>query len=339
MGGGVNVEEFWAPWEAEASSFDEVSDLIYGLFDKWSKKGRVFAWRGQTDASWPLHSSLYRRLCWSSSSPFSPQEVDMAQAERRILADLHRWGLHMGEYGRLSVMGQLAVLQHYGAPTRLIDVTFNPWIGLWFAVEDKPADDGVTADVDVRLFAIDVTDRLINERDESHRVWEDNLHFPWPNPTGPKASPKDRRMYRAWITDVLAWRPPHFHPRIAAQNGGFLLGGVPATGAVVWPRSTISGDGVWPIDDVRRATSVPLRVHKLGAEAGGPSADAMFTIRIKARAVAETRKRLQELCGYQHSTIYPDYIGFAAFGTPQLRAAPPTGLPFGSQLPLTLSVS
>ena len=48
----------------------------------------------------------------------------------------------------------------------------------------------------------------------------------------------------------------------------------------------------------------------------------MYTIRIKAEAIPETRKRLQGLFGYQHSTIYPDYIGFAALGTPQLRMTP-----------------
>ena len=318
----MNVEDFWAPWEAEASSFDQVSDLIYGVFEKWSKRGRLFAWRGQTNAAWPLHSSLYRRLCWSSAALASPQEIDMAEAERRVLADLHRWGLHMGEYGRLSVMGQMAVLQHYGAPTRLIDITFNPWIGLWFAVEEKPTDGFPPPAVDVRLFAFDVTERLINERGESHRFWEDDLHFPWPTPAGPQATAEHKAAYRDWITGVLAWRPPHFHPRIAAQNGGFLLGSVPATGAVVWPRSTVPADGRWAIDEVRRATSVSLRVHKLGAEAGGPSGGAMYTIRIKAEAIPETRKRLQGLFGYQHSTIYPDYIGFAALGTPQLRMTP-----------------
>jgi hypothetical protein len=67
----------------------------------------------------------------------------------------------MGECGRLSVMAQLALLQHYGAPTRLIDVTFNPWIGLWFAVEQKWKDGLPQPDKDVRLIAIDVTRKIV----------------------------------------------------------------------------------------------------------------------------------------------------------------------------------
>jgi hypothetical protein len=34
------------------------------------------------------------------------------------------------------------------------------------------------SEVDGRLFAIDITDRLINERGE-YRGWEDELHRPW----------------------------------------------------------------------------------------------------------------------------------------------------------------
>ena len=132
--------EFWAPWEAVVDTFERVQAKIYGVFEKWSKRGSVFAWRGQVNAAWPLHSSLFRRLSWSFGTP---KEMELATAEREILADVHQWGLHMGEYGRLSVMNQLAILQHFGAPTKLIDITFNPWIGLWFAVQERPAREGL----------------------------------------------------------------------------------------------------------------------------------------------------------------------------------------------------
>ena len=314
------AERFWMPWEATADSFERVRELIHGVFDRWSAEGRVFAWRGLADARWALHSSLYRRALWTSTAAKAPKEADLYAAEGRILVDLHRWGLHMGEFGRLSILSQLAVLQHYGAPTRLIDVAFNPWIGLWFAVEQQ-WDNGVPRpDVDARLFAIDVTDRLINENDR--RSWEDDFRRPWPRPVGKDSEEEHKANYREWTTQVLAWRPPHFHPRLAAQNGGFILGGVPTTGVLAWPKSTLPADGRWKIDEVRRAVSVPLRVHKLEATAGGPSADAVYTVRITASAVSEVRRRLQELFGYRHSTIYPDYTGFASFGTPKLKSSP-----------------
>lgn len=317
----MNVEEFWGPWEAEAETFDDVSAHIYDVSEKWP--GRLFAWRGQTDASWPLHSSLYRRLCWSKATQ-TPREPDLLEAERKVLADLHRWGLHMGEYGRLSVTHQLAMLQHYGAPTRLVDITFNPWIGLWFAVQSRQADGADLPATDTRLFAFDVTDRLINERGDEYRSWEDDLRIPWPRRPENGAGPQEREAYKAWTTSVFAWRPPRFHPRLAAQNGGFLFGGVPATGGqIYWPKSTQANAARWTIDEVRQATSLPLRMHKLEAAAGAPPAGAMYTVRIKAAGVTPIRKRLQDLFGYEPLTLYPDYTGFAEFGTPSLRRTPP----------------
>lgn len=317
----MNVAEFWAPWEVTVDSFDGIQDEVYRIFEKWSERGRTFAWRGQMDAAWPLHSSLYRRLSWSTAGAV-PKESDLAAQEREILADVHRWGLHMGEYGRLSVMNQLAMLQHYGSPTRLIDITFNPWIGLWFAVQSRSIDQ-TSPQPDVRVFAFDVTDRLINERDAELREWEDGLQVPWPRPVPQNAGTAAAASYRQWVTTAYAWRPPRFHPRLAAQNGAFLLGGVPSTGVMVWPKTSSAADGKWSIDEVRQATSVSMRVHKLGAEAGGPQSDAMYTIRIAAGAVEEIRRRLEELFGYRPLSIYPDYPGFSDFGTPGLRRTPP----------------
>jgi hypothetical protein len=322
----MDILAFWKPWEEEASSFSAVRDLIDRVFKKWSARGRLFAWRGQVDAAWALHSSLYRRILWTSSAQTAPLETHLYEHEDRILKEVHRWGLHMTQWGRLSVLSQLAVLQHYGAPTRLIDITFNPWIGLWFAVQEKTEDAETTfEDRDGRLFAIDVTDRLINE-DDACRQWEDCRRRPWPSPPTESTTSPDLTKYREWTTRVHAWRPPHFHPRIAAQNGGFIFGGVPASsgphGPVQWPKGPAASQGKWLIDEVRQTTSVALRVHRLVSTAGGPSRDAVYTIRIRAEAKSEIRKWLQSLFGYQHATLYPDYTGFAAFGTPKLRSHP-----------------
>ena len=52
----------------------------------------------------------------------------------------------------------LAVLQHHGVPTRLIDVTSNPMTALWFAVEEHwPREAGEPRRSPGVLFAIDVS--------------------------------------------------------------------------------------------------------------------------------------------------------------------------------------
>lgn len=311
----MTPRDFWAPWEEEAKSFDDILKTIHDEFDDWSKSGRVFAWRGQVDADWALHSVLYRRIQWTDGSP--PKEERVRSVEKEILKRAHQWSLHMSNHGRLSILNQLAILQHYGSPTRLIDITFNPLIGLWFAVEEQWRNGSqVNEDKDGRLFAFDVTDRLINE-DDSRRDWADKLEAPW------KEVPK-----REWTTSTFAWHPPRLDHRIAAQNGGFLFGGVPNSTntngkSFQWPRTSAPKDGKWRIEDVRSSVSVPIRFHKINK--GGPgisSANPAYTFRIKAAAKREIRNRLQQLYGYTHSTIYPDHPGFSTNGYPSLKTQP-----------------
>jgi hypothetical protein len=316
----VDPEDFFRPWESTVDSFDAINEKLTKLFEKWVKDyDRVFAWRGVVDARWPLHSSLYRRALWTSTRVIAPDEAVIREWEGEVLTAVHRWGLHNGERGRLSVLSQLATLQHFGAPTRLIDVTMNGYIGLWFAVQPVFKDGvRVEEETDGRLFAIDVTDRLINEDDEL-RDWEDANHRPWKS--------EDPNWQRKWCKQTWAWRPPAFEARIAAQNGAFLIGGVPRTGiGRNWPRGPGGGSGSWPQDEVRRCTSVPLRFHVAEPKAGGVPPEGgqpAYTFRIKAEAKVEIRERLRTLFGYQHSTIYPDFPGFSDYAEPHLRTSKP----------------
>lgn len=254
------------PWESKIDSFANIDALLTKLSERWIGQNRQFAWRGVVDAKFALHSSLYRRLLWDRdangiSDP--PDEAALDKAEGEILAETHRWGLHNGPQGRLSILNQLAALQHFGAPTRLIDVTLNAYIGLWFAVEKDDDRDG-------RLFAIDITSKLINEQ-SGLRDWEDRMDRPWSDIT------EDR-----WTGETFAWRPPPFERRIAAQNGAFLFAGVPKTRPGFQVPKRPSGGRTWPRDQVRQTTSLPLRFHKADPRAGGVRASGApaYTFRI-----------------------------------------------------------
>lgn len=320
--------DFWSPDEEAVSSFAQLLEVIEQVFARGAQQGRTFAWRGHVDAGWGLSSALYRRLSWTLTH--TPLERDLYRREGEILKEFHQWGLHMTVgTGRLSILNQLANLQHYGAPTRLIDVSFNSWVGAWFAAEQKYSNGRkIMDDVDGRIFAIDVTDSLINEID-SHRAWEDELRRPWR--TGhPGSKPsiswseEQKNQYKDWCAEVVAWRPPHFNGRIAAQNGGFIIGGVPlSTGRDNTPNQWPKRDrGYWSIEDVRKATSVSLHPNKLRSRQGRVSGSAVYTIRVEANAKQEVRQRLKSLFGYEHRTIYPDLPGFAEFGTPTLKRMP-----------------
>jgi hypothetical protein len=193
--GGRLVDAFFAPWERRVDSFEAINERITNVFQRWVREeGRLFAWRGVVNASWPLHSALYRRILWTRRPEDTPPLEDaVATVEGDVLKSVHRWGLHDGARGRLSVLGQLAALQHFGAPTRLLDVTMNAYIGLWFAVQREYRNGVPVPDADEtdgRLFAVDITDRLINEIDPpeeqvddetwtAHRAWEEEHSRPW----------------------------------------------------------------------------------------------------------------------------------------------------------------
>ena len=298
-----DATEFWRDWEIVIDGFEMSWAQIRRIRRRWPS--RLFAWRGQPDASRPMQSSLYRRLLWKDSTGAPPTERAFLEEEQQVVADAHRWGLHVGDHGRLSMLNQLAMLQHYGAPTRLIDITFNPLIGLWFAVQSDDL-------CDARLFAVDVTNRLINEMPEKS-TWEDDSVLPWISDN------------EQWTARTLAWRPGRLDHRIAAQNGGFLFGGVPSTvrPTTVWPKRPDDANDRWRIDDVRRSISVPLRMHKLAASRGAPPEGAAYTWRVNAAAKASIRSILDEDFGYRPATIYPDYPGFTAHGTTALPTRPP----------------
>lgn len=314
----MNPEDFWKPFELEISSFEDLQTILGQVMEKAVANNRRFAWRGQSDASWGLHASLPRRLRLTLGK--TVLEDDLAKREGQILADVHRWGLHASHAtGRLSILGQLAMLQHYGAPTRLLDITFNAWVGTWFAVEQKWSNGEVRYEqTDARLFAVDVTDRLINEQDD-RRTWEDAFARPWTSSNSQQVSRKE------WTTTVFAWRPPSLDGRIAAQNGGFLFGGVPMTEKPDNKRfqlpKTSTGTEKWSIDEIRQATCIAIRPNDFNAAKGAKSSTgALYSFRIKAAAKGKIRDRLERLFGYRHSTIYPDYTGFASFGTPDLKS-------------------
>lgn len=307
------VSNFFEPFERVVDDFDAINDSLTGVFQQRIAEGSTFAWRGAVNAGWPLHSSLYRRLCWTTSSVKAPKEPALRKIEDEVLVAAHQWGLHNGARGRLSVLEQLATLQHFGAPTRLVDVSLNAYVGLWFAVEEQYENGDSSPDVDGRLFAIDITDRLINE-DSVRRRWEDDYQAPW------HCFGTDKE----WCGRTWAWEPPPFESRIASQRGAFLFSGVPQTGCgVSWPIAP--GAPKREIDEVRQCTSLALRFHAIDAEgaAGRPGTQPAFTFRITAAAKADIRARLGSLFGYEHSTLYRDFPGFAQFGVPKLRHRPP----------------
>lgn len=122
--------------EKEVKSWDELRDVLEELTKaNW-------AFRGQADASWSLESSLTRYLRIFGGPP-----KEWMDRERHILHTFKRKA-HLllprtPEEG--ETLEWLALMQHHGAPTRLLDFSWSAYVAAFFALEKATTDAAIWA--------------------------------------------------------------------------------------------------------------------------------------------------------------------------------------------------
>lgn len=303
-------------------SFDDLHAAIQTLVVR--NPDLQLMWRGQRDATWGLHSSLYRQLMKVNgvrppneahrAAEDYPTEVEMVMAERAIL-DTARDMWRMDGSSALEIMARL---QHFGAPTRLLDVSRNPYIAAWFAVENAPEHN----DRDSRLFAMSTFPVL----PEAQRPTAAELT----QITGETASRRlpfwhyfqedsDRRSLE-WGTGAIRryWLPPVYEQRILAQNGAFIVDGVPIsmTGTASYFKKPNGSSQSWRRADLLASASIYTKVYSPEKRVPINSRRAFpptFSFRITSSAKQQIRKVLEERFSYSAATLYPDTEGLAQY--------------------------
>lgn len=124
----------------EISSIKELHELVN------PKLQRQWIFRGQADSEWILESSLHRvfqnRNAIYESVGGAGQTFDPLQTEKSMFehfkANAHIYLDHLP--AKEDELSWLSLMQHHGAPTRLLDFTFSPYVALFFALDSGNRD-------------------------------------------------------------------------------------------------------------------------------------------------------------------------------------------------------
>lgn len=90
------------------------------------------AFRGQSDKNYELIPAIGRKDHSKNQVPILYQEETLIEMAKYKLPNIFG--------NNLQPLDLLALLQHYGIPTRLLDVTSNPLVALYFAAKDTTTD-------------------------------------------------------------------------------------------------------------------------------------------------------------------------------------------------------
>lgn len=181
----INIEE--------VSTWDQYLQIV-GKYKNW-------AFRGHADASWKLWSTISRELQNRHVKP----EYWLEQEHRIIWIFQRKISHYLENIPNLAdTLRWLALMQHHGAPTRMLDFTWSPYVAAFFALESSTTDAAVWA----------VNSPKLGTHCFRGDTWEDDW-VPSPN--------EALKRYKVNGLDKVAIGEPfHKNQRLIAQSGTFL---------------------------------------------------------------------------------------------------------------------
>ncbi len=190
-------------------TWESLSDTYSLLFS--TKRRWLF--RGQKDAGWSLQPSLERAL-----ERFRRPIDQLRWCERFLLREFKRNFHRYSSYVPLDCDDAewLALMQHHGAPTRLLDWTYSFHIALFFAIESANERSKCA------IWAVDndfLRNLLLREKATKFSKEERDIYD--------RGDDKDHRVLnRIFDVDadiILPMNPLRLNKRLAVQQGIFLF--------------------------------------------------------------------------------------------------------------------
>ncbi|MFL5521267.1 MAG: FRG domain-containing protein [Gemmatimonadales bacterium] len=174
------------------------------------ERGRLWMYRGQSGVAATLRTSLERALN-RFELPIERQE----ELERLLLREFRR---HYHRYtadvpAEDDTLRWLALMRHHGAPVRLLDLSYSPYVALFFAL------DGVAHGESCSMWAID-HNWCVSRAAEllPGPTWEAFQEDPWGGKTGPTV----RQLFATRTQVAVPMNPFYLDARLAIQQGVLL---------------------------------------------------------------------------------------------------------------------
>jgi FRG domain len=186
-------------------SLSEFQQLINGDdFKGW-------AFRGQEDAAWPLESTIGRIFRNFKVHPEMWVEQEM-RVNRVFKRKAHLFLEHVPPED--DDFQWLALMQHHGAPTRLLDFTWSPYVAAFFALEKAKSAAAIWAICPPRVW-----EQVHTQPNTGDRV-----------PTSELFLGKPGRYSKWYLTEAFPFivygEPLVMNQRLVAQSGTFIVPGV-----------------------------------------------------------------------------------------------------------------
>src|SRR6202140_4619302 len=213
------------------SSLPEYVTQVVSVRNRWNEEDIAHAkkcdddysgppplwFRGQVNGAWELRPKLYR-----TGKNYDEDEI---RAEFKLRG--------------VQLMGELRVpkddrewyflMQHYGAPTRLLDWTDGALIGLYFAVKST------TRYREAAVWMLDpvwLNERVLNQIDENNYIAGILLPH-WKEAEAWFPEPFEQALH---VTYPVAIDPPHVAPRVSGQRSRFTAHGKSKSGLDILAR-------------------------------------------------------------------------------------------------------